>query len=138
MKLQKVTSKKALDAGLVALEAGVGFAASNAAVGPLNSLVNNKMASKGILAVVGLTLAIAVPNNHVKAIGAGMAAKQTFDLVKDAVAPHVPSDGIIADALEIEAAPQAAPEGMGRLNRAMGNAEPFRIGNPLGVNYQLG
>lgn len=137
MKFKKVTTSGATNALVSTVEAGIGFAASNAAVSPVNSLVKNKMASKGIVAVAGLALALTVPNKHVQAIGGGMAAKQIWDLGKEAIAPHVPTTGIIAEALEVQALPPASTDGTAALNRAlagrrggMGNPQ-FRLGTPL-------
>lgn len=139
MKFNKITTKKATDAGLAAVEAGIGMAASNAAVGPVNSLVNNKMASKGIVAALGGLMFLAVPNTHAKALGAGMAIKQLWDLGSEAVAPLVADSPVLAEAFEANTTKNVSPElekAMGRLAAArrggsMGNPGQFKMGSPL-------
>ncbi|MGE5944609.1 MAG: hypothetical protein ACM31G_09745 [Flavobacteriales bacterium] len=137
MKIQKLTVNKASDALIATAEAGVGFAASNAAAKAVNSFVKKPMLSKGLVAASGLAIAIMVPNKHVQAVAGGMAAKQVYDLVKDAVTPHVSSTGILADALEINALPAPSTEAAlnralaGRKRRSMGNPSIFKMGNPV-------
>jgi hypothetical protein len=134
MKLQKVTMSKASDALVTAGAATVGFAGSNAGVKAVDSMVNNKWASKGIVAGLGLLGAIALPNKHLKAVSAGVLAKQVYDGTKELVIDHAADVEILADAFEVQGIPSSdtAPNAMAALRSAMVG----RMGNPSG--FQLG
>jgi len=132
MKFNKLTTTKATGVLVTAGEAAVGFAGSNAAVNALDSMVNNKMASKVTVAVIGILGAIAIPNKHLQAVSAGMVAKQAYDGAKSLVEDHASDVAILKDAFEIESAPAETSTAMAALRRAsMGNPGSFKMGSPL-------
>jgi pyruvate dehydrogenase complex dehydrogenase (E1) component len=141
MKLQKVTMDKAGDALVTAGAATLGFGASNAGKKAVESLVKNKMASMGIVAGLGLLGTIALPNKHLKALSAGVIAKQVYDGAKMLVADHASDVEILADAFEVTPA-ATVPSAMGALRsksrRRMGNPNLFRMGNavPTQINEE--
>lgn len=147
MKINKLTLNKAGDALLLGGSAAVGIAGSNVGVQAVDSFVKNKMASRGIVAALGLVTAIAIPNKNVAALGAGMVSKQVFEVVKDLAEDSVTEAGILADALEIDVIQPASQEAMAALNRALagrslGNPNEFRLGNPqdmpINNGFQVG
>lgn len=137
MKFNKVTSTKAVDALVTGAEAAVGFAASNYGVKAVGSLVDNKWLQKGIVAGLGILGAIAVPNNHVKALSAGIVAKQAYDVIQELVQDHASGVELLTDAFEVNPAPVQTPEAMNALRsalagRGLGNPSgKFKMGSPL-------
>ncbi|MFV9549658.1 hypothetical protein [Algibacter sp. PT7-4] len=148
MKFNKLTVNKAGDALVTAGEAAVGFAGSNVGVKALDSLVNNKWASKGIVAAIGILGVVAVPNKHIQAVSAGVVAKQVYDGAKELVEDHASDVAVLQDAFELSPSssgtgiqPEKAMAALraSMAGRAMGNPAAFQLGNPTESNiFQLG